>query len=295
MNTTKIKIYAPLVLSFVVLFFLLKNETNSGDNKFFSFDFIKKAKSEQIPLEDSRFIQLKSNIEKEQGTYALYIKDISNNKTYQINSDEHFYPLSLFKIPMAYLVAKDVEAGKLSWEDNMQYKQEDYFNEYGTISTSGFGSEFSLSKIVELMLRESDNTAPKILKRYLGEEYLNEEFKKITGNKSSNLFDEYSTTTSEECAQILEGIFFKNWMSTESTDLLLSFMYPTSYDSVLNPLFNERYTFYHKVGIDVGLYHDCGVIKSEDKDLIFCLLSKDITEESLENVARYTSDFVNGL
>ena len=72
-------------------------------------------------------------------------------------------------------------------------------------------------------------------------------------------------------------------------------MYPTSYDNKINPYLEESLTFYHKVGIMEGMYHDCGIIKGEDKDLILCLMSKDITEESFNNVVNYIAEFVNEL
>ena len=242
---------------------------------------------------EDKFQELKSKIEKEEGIYGLYIKDVLNSKTYEMNVEQEFYPLSLLKLPIAYVVARDVERGELKWEDTLEYKREDYFNQFGTIHSFGYGSKFELQKVLELMLRESDNAAPNILKRYLGEEYLNTEFKKISGYETGDLFDEELLTNPKKCSYLFEGIFYKKWISDESVNLLLSYLNPTSYDETLNPYLKENLTFYHKVGFSTGMYHNCGIIKGENKDMILCLMSKDITDESFERVNQYVAQFIN--
>lgn len=242
---------------------------------------------------EGKFQELKSKIEREEGIYGLYIKDMLNGKTYEIDTEEEFYPLSLFKIPIAYIVTRDIERGELKWDDTVVYRNEDFFNQYGTIHSFGYGSEFKLQKVVELMLRESDNAAPSILKRHLGEDYLNSEFRRISGYSTSDLFDEELLTNPRKCAYLVEGIFYKNWIGKESINLLLGFLNPTSYDEALNPYLKEGLTFYHKVGFSTGMYHNCGIIRGDNKDLVLCLLSKDITDEGFSRVNQYVAEFVN--
>ena len=300
MKKETLKILIPVMLSILVLFFLFKNETISESERepVFKIGRNDSEINEDVEIdipENSEFQMLSDKIKNEQGIYGLYIKNMLTDEEYELNPDEQFYPLSLFKLPLAYIVARDVEKEDLSWDDMVEYKKEDYHDGLGTIGTTDVGSEFTLIRIVELMLRESDNTAPKMLKRELGEEYLNDEFKKITGNKNANLFDEELLTTPKKCSQTIEGILYINWINEESVNILLNFLYPTSYDNKINPYLEESLTFYHKVGIMEGMYHDCGIIKGEDKDLILCLMSKDITEESFNNVVNYIAEFVNEL
>lgn len=242
---------------------------------------------------DDKFQELRNKISNEEGIYGLYIKDTLNGKNYKMNVEEEFYPLSLLKLPIAYIVARDVEKGDLKWDEMLEYKYEDFFSQFGTINSFGFGSTFELKKIVELMLRESDNAAPNILKRYLGEDYLNSEFRKISGYETADLFDEELLTNPKKCGYLIEGIFYKKWIGEESVNLLLSYLNPTSYDEALNPYLNENLTFYHKVGISTGMYHNCGIIRGENKDMTLCLMSKNITEESFDRVNQYVAEFVN--
>jgi len=41
------------------------------------------------------------------------------------------------------------------------------------------------------------------------------------------------------------------------------------------------------------MYHNCGIIRGENKDMILCLMSKDITEESFDRVNQYVAEFIN--
>ena len=286
------------IASIVLISIIFKNELgqNSRINNLvqgLNIDFNFPEKKDASDIINEEFEDLKIKISNEQGIYGLYIKDMLNGKTYEMNVEEEFYPLSLFKIPIAYIVARDVEKGVLNWDDKVEYTSEDFFNQYGTIHSFGYGSEFELQKVVELMLRESDNAAPNILKRHLGEDYLNSEFRKISGYSTSDLFNEELLTNPKKFAYLIEGIFYKNWISDESVNLLSSFLNPTSYDEALNPFLNEDITFYHKVGISNEMYHNCGIIRGENKDMILCLMSKDITEESFDRVNQYVAEFIN--
>ena len=244
---------------------------------------------------NKEFSDLVSVIRNSEGTFGLYIKDLSLNTEYEFNENEDFYPLSLYKVPVSYIVVKDIEKGKLNWEDEITYTRSDYYDQYGTIASSGFGSKYTVDKIVELMLRESDNTAFKMIENLLGKEYLNSEFKKITENENADLFNEEEVTTPKTFAFIIENIFFKTSMQDQNREKLLSYMYPTAYDEALNPYLRENLVFYHKVGISEGMYHNCGIVRSEEKNIILCLMSKNFTEESFNQVNRNVAEFISSL
>ena len=258
-----------------------------------NFDFDLPQEKDITQINNERFEELKNKVSYEEGVYGIYIKDMIGGTVFEMNANEEFYPLSLFKLPIAYIVTRDVERGELKWDDTLIYKPGDFFNQYGTIHSFGFGSKYELKKVVELMLRESDNAAPIILKRHLGEEYLNTEFKKISGYETADLFDEELLTNPKKCGYLIEGIFYKKWISDESVNLLLSYLNPTSYDEAINPYLNDNLTFYHKVGFSTAMYHNCGIIRGENKDLILCLMSKEITDESFDRVNQYVAEFVN--
>ena len=177
-----------------------------------NFDFDLPQEKDITQINNERFEELKNKVSYEEGVYGIYIKDMIGGTVFEMNANEEFYPLSLFKLPIAYIVTRDVERGELKWDDTLIYKPGDFFNQYGTIHSFGFGSKYELKKVVELMLRESDNAAPIILKRHLGEEYLNTEFKKISGYETADLFDEELLTNPKKCGYLIEGIFYKKWI-----------------------------------------------------------------------------------
>ena len=287
-----------ILASLLVISLLILNETTPKIDNLSPLRIFSKNRGTTPIIEDSqnrRFSDLESLIQNSKGTFGLYIKDIDNNIEYEINSSSKFYPLSLYKVPISYIIVRDIENEDISWEDTLTYTQSDYYDQYGTIASSGFGSEYSLDKVIELMLRESDNTAFKMISNLLGEAYLNSEFRKMTGNKKIDLFDEYSETSPIECSVLMENIFFKGWLEDENVEKILSFMYPTSYDNTLSLYFDEELTYYHKVGIYESMYHDCGVVRGESKNIIVCLMSKDSTEESLNFVSKKTAEFINEL
>lgn len=276
----------------IILLFINELKSGSDDTQPSNTSTENDANLNSVKL-NKEFSDLVSVIQNSEGTFGLYIKDLSLNTEYKFNENEEFYPLSLYKIPISYIVVKDVEKGKLNWEDEIIYTRSDYYDQYGTIALSGFGSKYTIDKLIELMLRESDNTALKMIENLLGKEYLNSEFKKITENENADLFNEEEVTTPKAFAYIIENIFFKVSMQDQNREKLLSYMYPTAYDEALNPYLRENLVFYHKVGISEGMYHNCGIVRNEEKNIILCLMSKDFTEESFNRVNQYVAEFIN--
>ncbi len=236
---------------------------------------------------------LNKNIEENKGTYGLYIKNMINGEIYEINSYEEFDSLSLYKIPLAYSTVSKIEEGELEWNQLIPYTINDYYNGFGTIGSSFFGTEFTLEKILELMLRESDNSAQQMLKNYLGDGYLISKFKYISGNDQTTLFTDEQNSSPAEISTILENMFYKSSLSEENKKTLLSFMYPTEYDNFISPYLKDNVTFYHKVGISEGSFHDCGIIDEANVKLVVCLMSDNTTEDTFKNICKLVATFVN--
>jgi len=253
-------------------------------------------KNDELKIDTSaKFKNLEKNIKRQKGTFGLYVKNLTKNEKYEINSNVNFLPLSLYKIPVAYAVGKKIELGEMQWDQTLTYTIDDYFEGLGTIGSSYFGTQYTVEKLVDLMLRESDNTAQKMLKNYLGEDYLKDSFIEISNNSETSLYKDDGVTTPHEISEVIENMFYTDKLNQEDKDKILDFMFPTSYDNRLSPYLDENLIFYHKVGIFENSFHDCGVLKGQDKEMVVCLMSKETDQESLNNVYEMIGEFLNSL
>ncbi len=301
-------VFILLILSSLALIFVFKEESKYGlqdelaDNQDVKINWDINSTEQTTPQDATSkrnpkigFENLKNEINKQEGTYGLYITDLINKTEYEMNSTQKFLPLSLYKLPLIYAAVKKIEQEDLKWDETITYTKEDYFDGFGSIATSGVGSEYSVEKVIELMLRESDNSGQQMIKNLLGDDYIEEEFKKISDDRNTTIFHEEGTTTPLEFSNILGNIFYKNNISQENKDKLLSFMYPTTFDIFIIPYLNENLVFYHKVGISENSYHDCGIVKGPGKELIVCLMSQETNESNFDNVCKLVGEFLNTL
>lgn len=244
---------------------------------------------------DERLNYLRNTINKEHGTFGLFIKDLDTSEEYSINSDEVFYGASLYKIPLAAAVITKIEAGELSYSTTISYERRDYSDGTGSISTLSYGTNFSISELLDYLMRQSDNVAQMMLERTVTENYLRETFRDLSLKPDENTFYEENNTYPKEIVNVLETLFYTDYINENDKTLLKNFMYPTSFDDRISPSLNSNLTFYHKIGSWPESWHDCGVVTDKNKDIIVCLMSKDTNYESFLNVSSYVGSFISSL
>ncbi|MFH1648674.1 MAG: serine hydrolase [Patescibacteria group bacterium] len=244
---------------------------------------------------DERLSYLRNKIGNESGSFGLFIKDLDTNEEYSVNSNEKFYGASLYKIPLAAAVITKIEAEDLSYNTIVSYERRDYSDGTGSISESSYGTNFSVSELLDYLMRQSDNVAQMMLERTVTEIYLSEIFKDLSSESDENTFYIDNTTYPREVVNILEIMFYKDYISENNKTLLKNFMYPTLFDDRITPSLKNQLTFYHKIGSWPDSWHDCGIVTNGDKDVIVCLMSKDTNYESFLNVSSYVGSFINSL
>src|SRR3989344_1209053 len=124
--------------------------------------------SNLYPLE----LGLRKYIEKENLNVSIYFTSLRNGNNININGDKQFYPLSLSKLPIAILIMRKIEEGKLSLDAMLKIEEEDKIYSYdGLYNTTA--KELPVNILMEDMLKKSDNTAFKVLSKQIEEEDIN--------------------------------------------------------------------------------------------------------------------------
>ncbi len=160
--------------------------------------------------------------------------DIKNKKViYGSNLHEAFYPASITKVLTAYIVLKDVEAGKLSLTDKVPISVNTVINESGVVPSIFLqGDTVTLEQALNFFLMRSDNgTGVALAELAAGsvEEFakrMNEEAKAL-GATNSNFVNPH-------------GLTHKNHYTT-IYDLYLIFNAAVQYDTFLDIIQKSTY------------------------------------------------------
>ncbi len=264
----------------------LKNDESSVFEKFLpKFNTLQRS---------SRFKNLTDVTKGKEGTFGIYIKDLDSGATFAFNETELFYAASLFKTPLAASVLKLVDEGALKLDNENIYTQSDYSDGTGSIAYNSYGLTYTYDQLLDLLLKESDNSAQNIIMRTIGAPNAENAFKLIP---LKNHFFENNTATPEQIAIFYEKLVMSNYLKKDSLDSLLERMKSTLFDDRVHLGLEENVEFAHKIGNwpDTSTWHDCGLVIDENNTIVVCLMSRYTTLEDFNIVAKSTGEFVNYL
>jgi len=102
------------------------------------------------------------------GRVGLYIKDLESGEEFTHRAEEPWYVASGVKLPVALELLRQVEAGKISLDERITLRNEDYVDGAGETNYKQVKSHLSVRFLFEQMLIHSDNTASDLLIRRIG-------------------------------------------------------------------------------------------------------------------------------
>lgn len=114
------------------------------------------------------------------GTLGVYVKDLSTGVSFSLYGDVWWYYASTIKLFVLIEVMRQIEAGRLSFEQKITVAKSDYRDGAGRTNWLAAGSTTTLRFLVDQMMIESDNAATDLLIRLVGLETLKENLKTMS-------------------------------------------------------------------------------------------------------------------
>lgn len=96
--------------------------------------------------------------------------------------DRPWYLSSTVKVPVAIAILEEVDAGRLSLEEEIELQRSDFVDGAGDMLQHKPGERFSIATLLQKSLRDSDSTATDMLIRKLGEDHLNARIRDWVGD-----------------------------------------------------------------------------------------------------------------
>ena len=163
------------------------------------------------------------------GKLSVYVNDFKGN-VIAIGADEKFETASTIKTYILATLYHQVELGKASLEDMLEYKKEHFVDGSGVIRSLDFGATLTAHNVATLMIIVSDNIATNMMIDYLGIDTINAYIKEL-GCKDTVLhnpidfvkYRQLGTTTPRDYAsmfeRIVKGELVSEWASRQMLDI----------------------------------------------------------------------------
>jgi beta-lactamase class A len=210
-----------------------------------------------------------------QGSVSIYIEYINTGANISINPDIYIWPASLTKIPLAMAVMKKVEKREWSLSNELVLIKGDANNMSGDsenpLSEYPVGTRFTIEKLLEELIVNSDNTAYYILLRNLHEDDLAEVIRSLG---MEFLFTKEGKMSAKEYSRILRALYSASFLNREDSQKVLELMNKSKFKEFLSSGLDDSVIFSHKYGEDdiLNIYSDSGIVYLENRPYIISVM-----------------------
>lgn len=192
-----------------------------------------------------------------QGKYGVTFIDLATGDMVNVNDQVEYIAASTSKLPVNVYLFKQIEAGKVSLDDKLVYKQEDL--EYGTgiIQQSPFGTEYTVRETSKLSIRKSDNCGVNMLIRLDGIENVRQYMMGLGGKV---LYDKRHRSCPYDMALIAQDLY-KLYLNNEAVyGELLNNLENTDWHDRIDAKLPSSVKVAHKIGNQTKTANDVGIV-----------------------------------
>lgn len=206
---------------------------------------------------------------------SLYFEYLPTGVSININEDSEYVAASLMKLPYAMNLYKAVEEGLLDLDKKVTLKKEFLNSDYGQLYKKGEGHTLTLKEAVDLLLKDSDNTALLAIDSELNAVGFKEEEGAVKSlDLSYNLIQDGRVQISAQSyTSILKCLYFACFNNLYNSNEILTSLTKSSFDDRLTRYLPNDLKVAHKIGTFSNKFQsDCGVFYIDTKNYALCIL-----------------------
>jgi len=222
------------------------------------------------------------------GVHGAVVFDPLSGESASLNADRRFVAASLSKLYALLTLYSAASRGELDLDDEITMRASDVWAEgTGVLYAQPVGTTMTLRECATTLIEESDNTAEVMLNRYLGEEEIEAELRRVGARSTSYWMP--NITTPNDVLLVLKAISDPSHTSPELSAEMLEIMTGTSFEDRLPGPLPEGARIAHKIGSWETTFSDAGVVFPEgasDVDRGYYVVA--FSEGATEDAARET-------
>ncbi len=240
-------------------FVALQQDLAGSPDKIRNYDDLRKHILDYISLQD--------------GIYGVYVKDLNTGRYFSINGNTPYIAASTYKVPENLCLYEKVIAGEIDLDEEMVYTQADYETGTGSIQYKDFGTRYTLRELAKLNMTVSDNVAKNMIKRKLGRETIIDYMDALGGRY---LPIDKNITSPRDMKIYMEKVLELNVKHPEVIGEFIYNLKHTEFNDRINQLLPSDVEVAHKIGNQVNVLNDVGIVYHPKNPYIITILSEHI-------------------
>jgi len=227
-----------------------------------------------------------------QGGYGVAVIDLASGLTYGVNGNNLFRAASVNKMPILITLYDSAARGRIRLDQPLTLAESD-IQHYGTgtIQDPSAPRTYTPRQLGALMIQVSDNTAAYVLERLLGQQTVQQNVRRWRLDHTS-MAD--NTTTPADSATLMADLYAGRLLSPDASDEVLALLQGSVFTDRLAAGLPPELPLAHKVGTDIGVYNDSGIVLLAGRPYSIAVLSTDADEtEANAALGRISKDVYN--
>lgn len=231
---------------------------------------------------------------------SIYIEILNTGAHASINREVRILPASLTKLPLGMAIMRKVQNQELDLKEPITLTPEDLNSESGNLYQDGAGSTHTVQKLLEHMLKNSDNTAYNALRGLTSSADLDSVVNTVG---LGEIFKAGGSLSATEYARLLRALYSSAYINRKNSAFLLNLLTKSNFTDFLSAGLPPRTVFAHKWGGNIreGVYADAGIVYLPNRPYMLIVLlheknnttqdTKKVTE-IMKNIATFTHTYV---
>ena len=228
--------------------------------------------------------QLSAEIERFDGQAGVVVEDLRTGWRLVHQPQRPFPAASVIKVPMMTACFQAAQEGKLDLNSSLVIRPADKVPGSGVLKEIPGRTTVPVSRLIDWMITQSDNTAANVLMSRLGMDYFNRHFQEL-GLKETTLsrrMMDFSQrrkgvenyTTAGDMARVLEKLYREDAVSPQASRAGLELLKRQHLRDRIPAMLPEGTPVAHKTGLERAVCHDAGIIFTRRGDLLICVLTQ---------------------
>lgn len=255
-----------------------------------------------VGLEDNlnKIIQEKKKANKV-SSVSVYFRDFTNNEVVGINETEIFSPASLMKVPVMISILKWAETDKALLDTKLEFTGRKEQNHVGgnapafnTVSGLEPGKSYSVEKLLNMMIVESDNEATIRLLEYLDQMrpgFRIQVQEELGLQEPVNVVNTENFITVRKYSSFFRTLYNSTYLTPELSDKALRILSETGFAYGMRQAAPQSVKVSHKFGFKkIGdssfQLHHFGIVYHQKKPYLLGVMTKGKTMEDLEGTIK---------
>ena len=250
-----------------------------------------------IPLKPSPdTVVLQQRIEERiagfEGVVGVHYRHLESGSEISIRANETFPTASLIKLPILFALMEKISAGELDWYGKLTYEISRRYAGEDLLASFRDGEKITLAKLVDLMIRYSDNTASLWCQELAGTGTVINEWLQSHGYEKTRVNSRtpgreedrklwgWGQTTPIEMTRMMERVHQRNLFGSPWDELMLKVMNSSYWRDEMLSVFPPEVTVYSKQGAVNQSRSEVIVALSPTGPFSLCVITKEQSDTS---------------